>query len=185
MQAVQQVSCTHAACHHRHNRLPMCSWLNQYSTRVLRIPSALHPGHTALHGPMQGCTRRFPAARFPPAPPALPLAARPKPRPNAAWKPPLGLYCPLPGTCCSMVSTRGGSRPRRPSRSRSTSGCAVPCAKHISAAVGKKSCCWAMPRLSTCTRVAITAGLGAWCHRLCRNVRCMRTWVLGLFNSPC
>lgn len=31
-----------------------------------------------------------------------------------------------PGTCCSMLSTRGGSKPRRPSRSRSTSGCAVP-----------------------------------------------------------
>lgn len=48
---------------------------------------------------------------------------------TAATRQPRGAHKTAAPTCCSMVSTRGGSRPRRPSRSRSTSGCAVPLLK--------------------------------------------------------
>ena len=48
--------------------------------------------------------------------------------PSQAHNPPALRQAPDQGppTCCSIVSTRGGSRPRSPRRSRSTSGCAVP-----------------------------------------------------------
>jgi hypothetical protein len=117
---------------------------------ALGPPHKLRSRRRQPYAPL-GSTRAPSRPNLPPTLPALP------PRKRSS-------------TCCSMVSTRGGSSPRRPSRSRSTRGCAVPCtwgAGRLAPSPPPQPSAWAdrgggLPgRLAPCSCVQAGWGLSA------------------------